>query len=100
MFYAISLGRNRLIQVLDDLGVVVSKACDSLNQDPMVHANRMDDESIRQQIWQTNRIRLKKSFDLVEKNLLKILYRRRYLKKKAAIAMINKIGRGFLGESA
>lgn len=97
MFYAVSMGRHRLIEVLDTLGTLVSSPCDSFNQIPLVHANRLDNDDARLYIENVQKTRLKNLYDLVDKNVLRNIVRRKYLIKKKAIELMQRIGRGYLG---
>lgn len=96
MFYAVSMGKTRLISQLDFMGCSIGTACDKLGQLPMVHAVRMDNHSSIDTIaWASGKE--KRAYILFMKHWKRIKCRKHYFKMRAAIPYIQRVARGMLG---
>ena len=96
MFYAVSLGKTRLISQLDFMGCTIGTACDKLGQLPMVHAQRLDNHSSVDAInWAAGKE--KRAVILFMKHWKRIKHRKIYFKMRAAIPLLQRIMRGMLG---
>ena len=96
MFYAIRLGKHRLIRVLDLLGCSVNLPCDDLKNTPTSLAQRLNDEISLHEIQMARSKELRAAI-LFRKHFLRSKLRKRYLKILLLIIRIQKIFRGFLG---
>mmetsp|Transcript_6061 Transcript_6061/g.9156 ORF Transcript_6061/g.9156 Transcript_6061/m.9156 type:complete len:255 (-) Transcript_6061:178-942(-) len=96
MFYAIRLGKHRIVRVLDMLGCRVTDPCDEMKQSPLFHADRINDEFMRHEIHLAETKEYRAAV-LFHKNFLKSKYRRKFLHQVKMIIQIQRIMRGVLG---
>ena len=95
LFYAVTLGRTRLIKQLDLMGCSVRDSCDKLGQVPMVHAERMDDHNSIDAIgWALKKET--RAAVLFMKHFLRIKFRKRYLRMRLSIHLLLRVVRGVL----
>jgi hypothetical protein len=87
MFYAVSMKKYRVVEMLDRIGYSVADPCNSLDELPMAHARRLDDP-IMTKIIEHCIVRKKKIAEMFYKNYLRSKCRRRYLTmRQAAITL-------------
>lgn len=96
MFYALRLGKHRLIRVLDLLGCSVNNPCNDLKEKPVDIARRLNDQIAQDEIVmaQTKEIR---AATLFRKNFLKLKYRKDYEFTLRMVLRLQKVIRGMLG---
>lgn len=95
MFYAVTLRKYRIVDKLDLLGYGVNMPCDYLNQTASVHAKRLDDKEMIALI--TNCAgRENRALEMLTKNLLRIIIRKRYHNMIASIYNLQRVFRGIL----
>lgn len=97
MFYAISMNRYEVVDMLDRLGYYVTLPCDSFNQLPIYHAKRVDDELMVRLIHHCMKRRVYAA-ELFRKNYLKVKYRKWYLKMRKSVIVIQRWLRKWLSE--
>jgi len=96
MFYAVTLGKARLIGLLDFMGCTIHTACDKLGTLPIVHATRMDNQSAMEAItWAAGKER--RAADLLLKHWKRMKCRKLYFKMRAAIPFLQRTVRGMIG---
>lgn len=96
MFYAVALGRTRLIETLFSLGYSVNKACEtSFNRLPIYYANRREDIYTQEKLIDIAG-REGRALNLLTKNILKLQQLRRYKKVIRAVIRIQAVGRSYL----
>lgn len=96
LFYAVSLGKTRLIYQLDMLTNSIGSSCDTFGQLPMVHAQRLDDHRTIEAInWAATKEKRAGLFFM--KHWRRIQCRKMYFKMVKAIPLIQRIVRGMIG---
>jgi hypothetical protein len=94
MYYAVTLGKIRIVETLDAIGYSVTKPCETIFQkNAIYYAGRKDDIYLMELLEQI-RSREERAHSLFLKNFLKAKYRRLYLKKKASALKIQRVTRG------
>jgi len=97
MYYAVSLNRRNVISELDRLECYAKNPCDCLNQTPIMHADILGDKGLKEFIIKVSK-RKELALILFKKNILRILYRKRYLFKiNSSIPLLLRVMRGMLG---
>lgn len=96
MFYALRLGKHRLIRVLDLLGCSVNEPCDEFKNKPTYFAERMNDEIALHEISMAQSKELRAGI-LFKKNFLRSKLRRKYQRTLLMVIRIQKVFRGLLG---
>lgn len=94
MYYAVTLGKTRMVDTLDYIGYSITVPCETVfMKNAIYYAQKKDDVEIMKVI---NRIhgREEKSYCLFKKNFLKSKYRKLFLKKKRAAIKIQTAVRG------
>lgn len=84
MFYAVSLRRHRLVYVLDECGCSVKLPCDRFKQTAIKHADRIDDQEMRDIITYCSG-KEQRAMTLFIKNFLKSKQRRLYQKIRRGV---------------
>ena len=98
MFYAVTLNRARLISQLDHMGCTIHAACDKLGGVPMMHAVRLDNPTtIAAILWAAGKEM--RAAILFFKHWLRVKCRKRYMKMRLAIPLLQRVVRGMIGRS-
>lgn len=96
LYYAIHMRKIRMIILLDLLGCSVKEPCDALEVLPETHAERLDDQSVKDAIVYASAKEVRASI-LFYKHFLRVKYRKIYLKKLQSIPLLQRCVRGFFG---
>lgn len=96
-FYAINLGKSRLLDTLNSLLYSYSLPCETLfNLTPIYYAARKDDMFLLDTLNGIINME-RKAFDLIYKNYLRAKHFNRYRKIYRANLLIQRVGRGYMG---
>lgn len=96
LFYAISMRRFQVVDMLEKLGYPLDTPCDSMGCLPDFHARRIDDRDLEKKILFLAG-KKRRAFDLFYKNFLRHKYRKWYLYvKNVCCPRIQKVMRGYL----
>lgn len=95
MFYAISLEKTRLIEQLDGYGCDLNKPCDAMSELPIAHAQRVDNPFITREVRRCAG-KVERARVLLQKHVLRIRDRRRFLAMLKSIPLLQRVARGML----
>lgn len=96
LYYAIHMRKIRMVILLDLLGCSVKEPCDALEVMPMTHAERLDDQYVKDAIVYASGKEVRACI-LFYKHFLRVKYRKIYLKKRRSIPLLQRCVRGFFG---
>jgi hypothetical protein len=98
-FYAVSLGKSRLLNILNSLLYSYTLPCETLfNLTPLYYASRKDDMFLLDTLKSLME-RERKAFHLLYKNFLRTKCANRYRKIYRSILIIQRVGRGYIGRT-
>lgn len=95
MFYALRLGKHRLIRVLDLLGCSVNNPCNDLKDKPFDIARRLNDQIAQDEIILAQNKEIRAAL-LFKKNFLRLKHRKDYLFTLKMVLKLQKVIRGML----
>lgn len=96
MFYAINLRKPNIVKALDRVGYSISSPCETVfNYNAIKYAERNDDHVMLDMINNIHKAQ-NDALELLRKNFLKTIYRKKYLRKRYLIIKIQKIVRGYI----
>lgn len=96
MYYAVALQKYRVVDTLEMLGCPVNGPCDMLNQTPHDHARRLDDP-VMLELLDRIKYRTSRANNMLEKNVLRNFWRRKFVRMRKGAKQIQRIIRGVIG---